>query len=264
MLWAEPPRPGRRPAGQEEERSLPSASRAPPHSPHSHTLVSSRHKPFAPPCSLTSAAPPRARACGRHPQASCAGACPRDTRTQPLSALPHGLLWSRDSCSHLLESPQDTWEEGRQGPLLSPMATFQGPKQRAGFTPSHQGSVDGFTETRALPPAPEGSSYAFARPQTRNRGQRMKEGAHINRSLLALGNCINALSDRGSNKYVNYRDSKLTRLLKVPAAGPGVGTGADPAPAAGLPGVTSKQAKPEAARVPLGRPRPEDRLSLGV
>ncbi|KAM6176003.1 kinesin-like protein KIF19 [Erethizon dorsatum] len=50
--------------------------------------------------------------------------------------------------------------------------------------------------------------------QTQNRGQRMKEGAHINRSLLALGNCINALSDKGSNKYVNYRDSKLTRLLK--------------------------------------------------
>ncbi|XP_036197984.1 kinesin-like protein KIF19 [Myotis myotis] len=50
--------------------------------------------------------------------------------------------------------------------------------------------------------------------QTQNRGQRMKEGAHINRSLLALGNCINALSDRGSNKYINYRDSKLTRLLK--------------------------------------------------
>uniref|UniRef100_F7AFU9 Kinesin-like protein n=1 Tax=Xenopus tropicalis TaxID=8364 RepID=F7AFU9_XENTR len=50
--------------------------------------------------------------------------------------------------------------------------------------------------------------------QTQNRGQRMKEGAHINRSLLALGNCINALSERGGNKYVNYRDSKLTRLLK--------------------------------------------------
>lgn len=52
-------------------------------------------------------------------------------------------------------------------------------------------------------------------PQTQNRGQRMKEGAHINRSLLALGNCINALSDRAGVKYVNYRDSKLTRLLKV-------------------------------------------------
>nr|KAF6456662.1 kinesin family member 19 [Rousettus aegyptiacus] len=50
--------------------------------------------------------------------------------------------------------------------------------------------------------------------QTQNRGQRMKEGAHINRSLLALGNCINALSDKSSNKYINFRDSKLTRLLK--------------------------------------------------
>uniref|UniRef100_A0A8D0F6G5 Kinesin-like protein n=1 Tax=Strix occidentalis caurina TaxID=311401 RepID=A0A8D0F6G5_STROC len=50
--------------------------------------------------------------------------------------------------------------------------------------------------------------------QTRNRGQRMKEGAHINRSLLALGNCIKALSHRASSKYINYRDSKLTRLLK--------------------------------------------------
>ena len=29
---------------------------------------------------------------------------------------------------------------------------------------------------------------------TQNRGKRMIEGAHINRSLLALGNCINALS----------------------------------------------------------------------
>lgn len=45
----------------------------------------------------------------------------------------------------------------------------------------------------------------------------MKEGAHINRSLLALGNCINALSEKGGNRaqYVNFRDSKLTRLLKV-------------------------------------------------
>lgn len=48
--------------------------------------------------------------------------------------------------------------------------------------------------------------------QTKNRGKRMIEGAHINRSLLALGNCINALCLGG--RYVNYRDSKLTRLLK--------------------------------------------------
>ena len=31
---------------------------------------------------------------------------------------------------------------------------------------------------------------------TTNRGQRFREGANINRSLLALGNCINALADK--------------------------------------------------------------------
>uniref|UniRef100_A0A671FE88 Kinesin-like protein n=1 Tax=Rhinolophus ferrumequinum TaxID=59479 RepID=A0A671FE88_RHIFE len=51
--------------------------------------------------------------------------------------------------------------------------------------------------------------------QAQNHGKRMQEGAHINRSLLALGNCINALSEKGSRaQYVNFRDSKLTRLLK--------------------------------------------------
>ncbi|KAM8960416.1 kinesin-like protein KIF19 [Pelodytes ibericus] len=53
--------------------------------------------------------------------------------------------------------------------------------------------------------------------QTQNRGKRMTEGAHINRSLLALGNCIMALSERGgsrNNHHINFRDSKLTRLLK--------------------------------------------------
>ncbi|GFG34639.1 hypothetical protein Cfor_03711 [Coptotermes formosanus] len=53
--------------------------------------------------------------------------------------------------------------------------------------------------------------------QTKNRGKRLQEGAHINRSLLALGNCINALS--GGAHYVNYRDSKLTRLLKDALSG---------------------------------------------
>lgn len=51
---------------------------------------------------------------------------------------------------------------------------------------------------------------------TENRGQRMIEGANINKSLLALGNCINILSDRSKpqGSFVPYRDSKLTRLLK--------------------------------------------------
>ncbi|CEF60468.1 Kinesin-like protein at 67A [Strongyloides ratti] len=50
--------------------------------------------------------------------------------------------------------------------------------------------------------------------QTQNRGQRLKEGAAINKSLLALGNVINSLSSNSKGRYVNYRDSKLTRLLK--------------------------------------------------
>lgn len=52
---------------------------------------------------------------------------------------------------------------------------------------------------------------------TNNRGMRLIEGANINRSLLALGNCINALceaNEKGLKLHVRYRDSKLTRLLK--------------------------------------------------
>lgn len=52
---------------------------------------------------------------------------------------------------------------------------------------------------------------------TQNRGLRLIEGANINRSLLSLGNCINALFDanmKGSKVYIPYRDSKLTRILK--------------------------------------------------
>lgn len=36
---------------------------------------------------------------------------------------------------------------------------------------------------------------------TGNRGIRMMEGAKINRSLLALGNCINALGDKSKKGY---------------------------------------------------------------
>ncbi|KAK0581475.1 hypothetical protein LWI29_014149 [Acer saccharum] len=48
-------------------------------------------------------------------------------------------------------------------------------------------------------------------------GMRLKEGIHINKSLLALGNVISALGDEKKLKdggHVPYRDSKLTRLLQ--------------------------------------------------
>ncbi|PRP75558.1 hypothetical protein PROFUN_09044 [Planoprotostelium fungivorum] len=48
-----------------------------------------------------------------------------------------------------------------------------------------------------------------------NRGERLKEGANINKSLLALGNCINSLGENyKKGSHVPYRNSKLTRLLK--------------------------------------------------
>ncbi|XP_069461937.1 kinesin-like protein KIF18B isoform X2 [Ambystoma mexicanum] len=50
---------------------------------------------------------------------------------------------------------------------------------------------------------------------TNAKGDRQREGANINRSLLALINVINALADAKSKKlHIPYRDSKLTRLLK--------------------------------------------------
>ncbi|XP_057976191.1 kinesin-like protein KIN-4A isoform X4 [Malania oleifera] len=53
--------------------------------------------------------------------------------------------------------------------------------------------------------------------RTGSDGVRFKEGIHINRGLLALGNVISALGDEKKRKegmHVPYRDSKLTRLLQ--------------------------------------------------
>ncbi|ODV85403.1 hypothetical protein CANARDRAFT_186243, partial [[Candida] arabinofermentans NRRL YB-2248] len=61
-----------------------------------------------------------------------------------------------------------------------------------------------------------GSERASA---TKNKGARLHEGANINKSLLALGNCINALCDPRKRNHVPYRDSKLTRLLKFSLGG---------------------------------------------
>nr|XP_023898958.1 kinesin-like protein KIN-7I isoform X1 [Quercus suber] len=49
--------------------------------------------------------------------------------------------------------------------------------------------------------------------QTLSVGTRLKEGSHINRSLLTLGTVIRKLS-KGRNGHVPYRDSKLTRILQ--------------------------------------------------
>ena len=47
------------------------------------------------------------------------------------------------------------------------------------------------------------------------KGKQLEESKKINRSLSALGNVINALTEtKGNNNHIPYRDSKLTRLLE--------------------------------------------------
>uniref|UniRef100_A0ACB8E8E0 Uncharacterized protein n=1 Tax=Sphaerodactylus townsendi TaxID=933632 RepID=A0ACB8E8E0_9SAUR len=50
--------------------------------------------------------------------------------------------------------------------------------------------------------------------QTGTDGIRFKEGCNINRSLLTLGQVIKKLCDDQSGGFINYRDSKLTRILQ--------------------------------------------------
>ena len=54
--------------------------------------------------------------------------------------------------------------------------------------------------------------------KNQNKGLRLREGNNINKSLLALSNVITKLSQRQAmtknNYYINYRDSKLTRILQ--------------------------------------------------
>ena len=50
--------------------------------------------------------------------------------------------------------------------------------------------------------------------RTNAKGQRLKEGININKGLLVLGNVISALGSGDKGKFVPFRDSKLTRLLR--------------------------------------------------
>lgn len=49
--------------------------------------------------------------------------------------------------------------------------------------------------------------------KTKVSGMRLDEAKNINLALLALGNCIQALTE-GRTRYIPFRDSKLTRLLE--------------------------------------------------
>jgi kinesin family protein 5 len=56
--------------------------------------------------------------------------------------------------------------------------------------------------------------------KTEATGQTLEEAKMINKSLSALGNVINALTEsKGKNNFIPYRDSKLTRILQESLGG---------------------------------------------
>lgn len=55
--------------------------------------------------------------------------------------------------------------------------------------------------------------------QTGATGSRFTEGSHINKSLLALSCVIQQLSENEQYSFINYRNSKLTRILQASLGG---------------------------------------------
>lgn len=159
----------------------------------------------------------------------------RDLLAEPGSHAPRGGLAIREDkavkVTGLTELKPRTAEEVKEIVILGNSKRTQSPTH-ANETSSRSHAVlqvhvtqsprtPGLTEQRTMATLSiidlAGSERAAA---TTNMGQRMVEGANINKSLLALGNCINALCESGGAiRHVPYRNSKLTRLLKFSLGG---------------------------------------------
>ncbi|KAI0081823.1 kinesin-domain-containing protein [Panus rudis PR-1116 ss-1] len=159
----------------------------------------------------------------------------RDLLSEPGSPTPRGGLQIREDKTvkvvGLVELRPSTADEVKQIVLQGNMRRTQSPTH-ANETSSRSHAVlqihvtqsprtASLTEERTMATLSiidlAGSERAAA---TTNMGQRMVEGANINKSLLALGNCINALCESGgATRHIPYRNSKLTRLLKFSLGG---------------------------------------------
>jgi hypothetical protein len=49
--------------------------------------------------------------------------------------------------------------------------------------------------------------------ESKAKGDMIKETGNINKSLFTLGKVISCLTDKNKEKFIPYRDSKLTMLL---------------------------------------------------
>ncbi|KAL0573720.1 tubulin-dependent ATPase kip3 [Marasmius crinis-equi] len=159
----------------------------------------------------------------------------RDLLSEPGTHAPRGGLSIREDktvkVAGLVELAPKTAEEVKEIVLLGNTRRTQSPTH-ANETSSRSHAVlqihvaqsprtASITEEKTIATLSiidlAGSERAAA---TTNMGQRMVEGANINKSLLALGNCINALCESGGAiRHVPYRNSKLTRLLKFSLGG---------------------------------------------
>ena len=159
----------------------------------------------------------------------------RDLLAEPGQSMPRGGLQIREDkavkVAGLTELRPTSADEVKQIVLLGNTRRTQSPTN-ANETSSRSHAVlqvhvtrsprtANLTEERTVAALSiidlAGSERAAA---TTNMGQRMVEGANINKSLLALGNCINSLCESGGAvRHVPYRNSKLTRLLKFSLGG---------------------------------------------
>ncbi|KAF8592357.1 kinesin-domain-containing protein [Ramaria rubella] len=159
----------------------------------------------------------------------------RDLLTEPGAAAPRGGLVIREDksvkVSNLTELRPISAEEVKQIVLAGNARRTQSPTH-ANETSSRSHAVLQIHLTTAPRTADTTEMHRMATlsiidlagseraSATKNMGERMVEGANINKSLLALGNCINALCEAGGRKaHVPYRNSKLTRLLKFSLGG---------------------------------------------
>ena len=87
-------------------------------------------------------------------------------------------------------------------------------------------SINRLTDDDSLEDAEEGKQVTVSQlnlvdlagsektAQTGAAGVRLKEGCNINQSLMVLGQVIGKLSAGDKGQHINYRDSKLTRILQ--------------------------------------------------